>query len=482
MDGLPHALNVEEGRLRLSPRYAELAAFRGTVGSSDLEMTGRLDNLLGFALRDEELRGEARVASAFFDLNEWRSDDGELEAVVVPRNLDLYLVAEVGRLAFAEMDLRDARGSLRIRDERATLEGFRMDVFGGTMAVSGFYETRDPRRPTFDVGLRLAGIDVARAAGGAATIRALAPVARYAEGRVSTDLRLSGALGSDMTPVFDVLSGEGAFESAGIALRAFPGLERLADLLSTEALRNPGFTDIRSSFTIRDGRLHVSPFDVRIGQFATRVSGSHGFDETMDYVLALQVPASALGADAARAVGTLASQAGRVGLGFLPADVITLGVRLGGTVNRPVVSTDFRGTAATVQQVGSALREEADRRVEAVAERVDAVVDDARRQAEERARRMVDEAERQAARIRAEAEPIAAAVRREGHEQADALVDRAGNPAARIAARAGADRLRREADERADAVLRQADLRASSLVANARVRADSVSGAAPPEP
>jgi hypothetical protein len=348
-----------------------------------------------------------------------------------------------------------------------------MNVFGGTLAVTGFYDTTVPERPTFDVGLRLADVDVAEAAGGIATLRAFAPVVQYAEGRLSTELRLAGAMGGDMAPLLDVLSGRGSFQTIGLALQGFPLLERLADVLHTEALRNPGLTDVRSSFSIRDGRLHVSPFDVGLGQFSTTVSGSHGPDQSLDYTLTLHVPASVLGADANRAVGALAAQAGRAGLAFEPSEVISLGVRVGGTVAQPAVSTDFRGTTTTAaQQAAAALREEANRRAETIVTRVDATLEENRQRAEAEARRILDEAERQAERLRAEAQPLAETVRREGNEQADALLARAGNPAARVAAQLAADRLRRAADEQADRILREADTRADALLAEARGRAN----------
>jgi hypothetical protein len=482
-EGIPHAVQVDEGELRFSPRHAELTAFRGRIGSSDLEMTGRLDNLLGFALRDEELRGEARLASTFFDLDEWRSDEGEMEAVRVPRNLDLGLVADVQRLAFAGLDMRHARGSLRVRDSRATLDAFQMEIFGGSMAVTGYYETADPARPTFDVDLRLLGVDVAQAAAGAATVRALVPVARFAQGRVAADLRLHGAMGTDMTPEFEVLAGRGSFQTTGVALHGFPALERLSDLIRTEPLRHPALSDIRSTFTIQGGRLHVAAFDVRLGQFSSRVSGSHGFDDSLDYTLALQLPASAIGADATRAIGALAERAGRVGFAFQPADVITLGVQLGGSITSPSITTDLRESATSLaQQTRTALQDEADRHVDAVAERVDAALEDSRRRAEAEARRILESAERQADRIRAEAVPLSEAVRREGAEQADALLARATNPAARLAAQAGANRLRREADEKADRILREADLRADAIVLEARRQADMLAGDPIPVP
>jgi hypothetical protein len=431
-------------------------------------------------LRDEELRGTARLSSDRFDLNEWRSDD-ELQAIVVPANLDFVLTANVRQLVFGDLDLRDARGAVRIRDGRATLDDFELRLFGGTMAVNGFYQTTDPARPTFDVTLAVSDIDVAQAAAGVLTVRTLAPAARYAHGRISTDLRLSGALGEDMTPLYEVLAGRGSFRTASLSLQGFPGLERLAETLKIEQLRNPTMVDLRSTFQILDGRLHISPFDVRLGQFATTISGSHGIDETMDYSLAVRLPRALLGAEANQVVATLASQAGRVGVDLAAGDVVSVGVLLGGTVARPTPTTNLRDAATgAVQDVGDALRGEVERRLAVAGQRADSAADEARRRAEMEAARILEEAERQAARLRAEAASIASALRQEGHDRADALVAQATTPAARLAARTGADRLRREADSGALRILREADERAEALLADARRRATA--GGAPPPP
>jgi hypothetical protein len=467
---LPHPLRVEEAELRLSPRHAELAAFRGTMGSTDVAMTGRLDNLLGFALRDEELRGDARITSRFVNLDEWRSDD-EREAIIVPRNIDFALHARVDRLTFGDLDMRDARGELRVKDQRVTLEDFAMHVMGGAMALSGFYETTDPARPTFDLDLRMTDVDVPAAFAGLGTVRAFAPVARYARGRLSTQLRLAGALGADMAPVHDVLAAQGAFQAAGLVLQDFPPLDRLADVLKIANLRSPGLTDLESTFEIREGRLHVRPFDVGVGPVSMHVAGSNGLDQSLLYTIGLDVPRSALGTEANQVVATLISQTARAGLEVGASDVVRLGVQMTGTVTNPSIATDFRGvTQSAAGGVERALREEADRRLEAVEDRLDAAAEEARERARADAARLVAEAETRAAEIREEGRAVAERVRLEGYEQADALVARASGPVARAAAQTAAARLRRETDERADGIVREADARADALVAEARRR------------
>jgi hypothetical protein len=56
---LPHPLAIQQASLRLTPRRAELRSFTGTIGSSDFQASGSLENFLAFALRDDVLRGTA---------------------------------------------------------------------------------------------------------------------------------------------------------------------------------------------------------------------------------------------------------------------------------------------------------------------------------------------------------------------------------------------------------------------------------------
>jgi hypothetical protein len=478
---MPHALRVDDALLRFTPSHAELATLHGTIGSSDVALSGRIDNLLGFVLRDEELRGSARLESAFFDLNEWRSDD-DVEAIIVPGNLDFAVDAAVARLAFGTLDLRNARGALRIRDQRASLEDVRMDLLGGALAVSGWYETIEPARPLFDIDVRMTDVDVAAAAGAFATVRAFAPVARFAQGRVSADLRLNGALGSDLAPVLDALSGLGSFRTAGIALHDFPAMDRLADALKIRELAHPVLTDISSTIRIQDGRLHVQPFDVRVGEFALNVSGSNGIDQSLDYTIALQLPRALLGGEADRVLTGMVAQTARAGLVLQPGDVVTVRVLLTGTVTDPAIGTSFQNVAgSTATAVQQALQQEAERRIEAVEQRIDEAAEEARLRARAEAARFIAETEQRAATIREEARVLADAVRREADEQAAALVARATNPAARLAAQQAANRLRREADERAERLVRDADARADALVEEARRRGgDGAGGGEPP--
>ena len=464
-DSLPHPLSIREASLTLAPKSAELRSFDATIGGSDMRLSGRLDNLLGFALRDDVLRGSATLASRRFDLNEWRSDEGELSVIPVPANLDFGFDATVNEVLYDNLTLRNARGRLRVKDQRITLENFTFNTLGGGFAINGFYETTDVSKPTFDVGVKIQKLDIPQAFEAFTTVKMLAPVAEYAKGTFSTDLKLSGPLGKDMMPVYTQLTGQGSLQTSILRLQDFPPLDKVASLTKLSLLQDPGLKAVSSKFAVRDGRLHVQPFDVGIGQTSMRVSGSNGIDKSLDYDLSLKVPRSLLGAEANQAISGLMSKAAGAGVDLGAAQEIALGIKLGGKVNDPSVSTNVGSVAgSTAQAAGQAVQEAAE-------QQVNKAVDSAKQRASAEAAKLVAEAEKQAASIRAEGNALAEKVKKEGYLQADSLVAKSKGPLEQAAAKLAADRLRKETDSKAAGIVKEADTRANSLVAEAKKKA-----------
>jgi hypothetical protein len=472
-EALRQPVDVRRASVELTPQTAELRTFEATLGSSDLQATGRLDNLLGFVLGAQPLSGTGTFTSRRFDLDEWKSDD-ELAAIPVPAMFDLTLDGTIDELVYNGLEMTNARGRAVVREERLTLEGFSLETLGGRIGLDGFYETTDPTRPTFALDLLMDSLDVAGAAEAFLTVRTLAPVARYARGTFSTEMTLAGALGQDLTPVLDVLNGDGSVSTSRVAIEGFPLLDRLSERLELQRLSSPTVDAVRSSIHIEGGRLRVDPFQVGIGGLAMTVSGSNGIDQSVDYTLGIAVPRSGF---AGSALTSLASRAGPLGATLAAADPVVVSVGVGGTITQPsldlglsAAATSLRGAAT--QSAGAAVEQ----RIDEAQQRLDAEREEARQRARARADSIVAEAERRAETIRTEARRAAEQVRTEGGRAADEVLARATNPLARAAAQPVADRLRREADEGAAAIEREADERAAALVEEARAQADALVG------
>lgn len=474
-DELPQPVDIREAALRLSPSTAELSTFDARLGSSDLQASGQLYNLLGFVMGDQPLAGAASFTSGRFVVDEWRSEEEAGGVVPVPPRLDLTLDGSIDELVVNGIETRNARGRAIVRDQRVTFEGFGLETLGGRIALDGYYETIDPERPAFAVDIDLDSLDVAEASETLLTVRALAPVARYAQGTFSSSLALSGVLGQDLSPVIDVLDGDGSLSTSRVVIEGFPLLERLGERLGVQRLSNPAVQAVRSSIRIEDGRLTVNPFDVTVGGLAMTVSGSNGFDQSLDYSLSLQVPRSGMAEDA---LSSLVSNLGPAGSALASVDPVPVSVRVTGTPTQPSLDISLSEARRSVRDAATeAATAPVEERVEEAREQADSAQAEARRRAQARADSIVADARRRADAIRAEAAQAAARIREEGDRAAEEVLARATNPLTRAAAEATAERLRREADERASAIEREADERATAIVEEAEARAAEIIGA-----
>ncbi|HEU4647920.1 MAG TPA: AsmA-like C-terminal region-containing protein, partial [Gemmatimonadales bacterium] len=452
---LPHPLAIQQASLALAPERAQLKSFAGSVGSSDLQATGTLENLLGYALKDDVLRGTATVHSNKFNLDEWRSREGDLQIIEVPPKIDFGLTATIAELTYDKLKATNARGRLRIKDQRVTLEDFRMNALGGEMVLSGYYETTNPAKPRFDIALKLNQVDIPSTFQTFATVQALAPVAKFATGKVTTEVRLNGELGKNMMPLLAGLSGRGSLQTSQLALHDFPAMNKLADVTKLQFLNNPTLQPVNAKFQVQGGRLNVQPFAVKLGPTTMKVAGSNGLDQSLDYNLGLSVPRSALGGAANQAIAGLVSKAGQAGINLNAAPEIPLDIQLGGTVTNPSISVGA-GNVASSATAGAqqAVREAATEKASAAASQ------------------LVQEAEARAQGIRQDAQALAEKVKAEGYRQADSITAKAGsNPLLQAAAKPAADRIRKQSDDKAAGIVAEANRRADSLVAAARRQA-----------
>jgi hypothetical protein len=466
------AVRVDTAAIAFTPRAAELTALSAMLGRTDVRATGAFDNVLGYLLRGEDLRGRGTVASRAIDLGDWISPEPTTEVVVIPDHIDFTLTAAADRVTYGPLTATDVQGVVRLANQRATLNGLQWKIFRGTMTANGFYETTAPRRPTFDVAMRMASLDIPAAFAGLATVRAIAPVARWAQGAMSGDVALRGSLDSVMTPLLASLTSEGSFITDRLGFEKMPILEKLADALSFEAIRNPTIGTQRGAFSMANGRVTVRPFTASVGGFGITVGGSHGIDQTLAYDVALAVPRGLLAGGAMDAVNKLVRQAGRTDADLAAGDVAQLRARVTGSVASPAVAVDFAGIATSVADAGKALvAQQVEQRVDAVKQTADSALEAARERARAEGAKLIAEAERQADTIRAAARGLAEAGKRAASARADSLAAKASGPVAQIAARAAADRVRREAEQQAERVVREADSRAEALVARAKQQA-----------
>lgn len=487
---LPEALEVSQAEFLLAPQFVSMPAFSMKLGESDLSASGRIDNLLGFVLDDQLLKGAFETRSAFFNLNQLMESlpedttnaPTELSVIRVPANIDFSLSSGFDRLQFGKLDITNVTGVIRLAEEKAVLEDLRMNLLGGSLALNGLYSTAGDF-PEVSLGLNVSQFNIQQAFNAFNTLDILAPIGKYALGNFSASLNLESLLDNTLKPVLESLTGGGSLNSSSLTIQGSPAMTRLADLTRVETFKQIPVRDLMMSFSFEDGRVDVKPFDLKFGQSRATVSGSNFFDRTISYVMNVEMPREQFGGAANQVLNNLVSQAAGKGITITPGQTVNLDVIIGGSFTNPEVSFGLSGVMEDVkdqvrQQLEQRLQDEASQVREQLQDRVQETTDEARQkiQAEldARADQVMQQARRQADNIRREATAAAEKIRAEARQQAQRLENEASGPIAKAAARRAGEALIREADQRAAQVEAEGERNAQRILTEAQQQADRI--------
>lgn len=405
---LPQGFTINKASLAFNPNRMQLTEFTGAAGGSDLAMNGYLSNYLGYFLREDEvIKGELNLHSGEFNVNEWMTDEEaderdtmELEVIEIPKNIDLALNSTIDQLIYDNLTLNDMKGRMTVREGRLNLDNLRFNLLGGRFLMSGYYDTENPAKPAFDFRFDVEELSVKQAYQNFNTVQALAPVAQHVEGGFSTNFSLRGNLQPNMTPDLGSLSGQGLILLADAALQDSKIISGITSLTSQAKTDKLSLKDIRLNAEIKDGRLHVKPFNFNLGNIEATASGSNGLNGDVDYIVGMNIPSGQLGQSINEAIASLGGPKEAVG------ETIKLNVKIAGDYNDPKVSlasterSEEGGAAAGARETvkgkieaeKETLKEEAGEQIEETKQEVQKEIDEQKEKAKEEVMKEVDRA------------------------------------------------------------------------------------------
>lgn len=472
----PQGVKINETTLNFTPRFVQLANFDAQIGKSDIRMDGRLENFIPFALKDETLKGKLNLYSRILDLNEFMTEDATPEAetpqdtvpmsvIEIPKNIDFVMASQLNKILFDKLEIDNVKGEVIVRNGAVKMNNVNMSMLQGTLALTGEYNTQNPKAPAIDFGMDIRNFDIPSAVRAFSSLEKLAPQVKNLTGNISTKMTLNALLDSAMSPILKTVNAKGRFNSQNIAIVNSKVFGKAADLLKNDDFRNPRLKSLDAGFTVKDGVVNIEPFDTEVADMKMNFGGTMNLEQAIDFRIKLDVPKSKLG-PASDALGAVSAAAAAKGLNLATSDRIKVNLKVGGTATDPKVGLDG----------GEATQGVKDQVKEVVTQQVDKAKEEARKKAREEADKLIADAEKQAETIRKEAEALAAKIRAEADTKAKKVEDEAKgkNPLVQQAAKKSAEQIRKEGDEAAKKVIREADSKAQSLIDKAKEEAEKL--------
>nr|WP_315219440.1 AsmA-like C-terminal region-containing protein [uncultured Flavobacterium sp.] len=347
------SMNISIAEVAFDPAKINLKKFNATTGKSDIAINGVLENFYGFMFKKQELKGNFNMSSNQLAVDDFmttgepateKTEAKPTEAMKIPAFLNCTLNAKATTVLYDNLKLKDVSGRLLIKDEKATLENFKTSIFGGTIGLNGAVSTKT-KVPTFDMSLGFNQVDIAQTFTQLDMMKKIAPIAGIINGKLNSTIKLNGNLDAkELTPDLKSISGDllGQLLSTTVNAKNSTLLSALGSNIKFLDVNKLNLNDLKMALTFDNGKVNVKPFDIKYQDIKATIGGTHGFDQTMNYNLKLDVPAKYLGSEANAFIAKM-SPADAAKLENIPVNAL-----ITGNFSTPKISTDMKSAVSSL--------------------------------------------------------------------------------------------------------------------------------------
>ena len=487
---------IDELLFRFSPQNLSLEKLVGKTGNTDFSMAGKVDNYMAYVFKDELLKGSFTFNSNYIDLDELMNLVPALESeaaatteaqsaesgepLLIPANIDFDMMTSIGKMRYNGIDIKNLGGKVTLKDEIATLHNLNMDAMGGAIGLGGSYNTQNHEKPKVNFNYVLKELEIEQLAKNFLTIEKLAPIAKYAKGKISSSFTMSSDLTANLEPILSSLNGLGDLTSNSISISGFKPLDKISEVTKLKNLNNQTINNIKTKFKFEDGKMAFNPFDVVLGGIKTNVSGTTSLDQSINYDMKMIIPKEKIPAEMVKIVEQAAAKVNslspKLNISALPKE-LPINVNLIGTIMDPKVNTNFK--EALMEASGNMKDALIDNIKETAKDTVKAIINDAKETvkenvAEQKAK-IIAEAQKQSDKIKADAAKANASAKAEADKLYNQAVAEAGsNPLKKKAAEIAAKKVKDEAYKKADDAQAAANKKADDVLAKGKAEADKL--------
>lgn len=346
---IPQGLYISDASMDFTPSRINLKNFKGKMGRSDISLSGYLTNYISYTFRDGTLTGRLNHYSELIDANEFLDSDDNADidtdtiegsVIIIPDKLDLTFTSNIQNLYFDNLHITGTNGVISVKNRIANLDNLMMKMLNGSMIISGQYNSNDTLNVFSDMKLQINGIDIAQGVDAFTSIKKIAPIATYAEGKISSSISYYAPFDPNGEIIMDKLESKGYLSSKTLHIKNNASLDQLAKVTN-----NPRYKDLRTNsfkvnYTVKDGKVVVEPFKVTVEDKDMEIWGNHNLNNTMDYSIKTTVAPRELGDE----VGSLLS------LVSDPNKQLPVTIKIKGNVKKPSISLDAKEAIKELQK------------------------------------------------------------------------------------------------------------------------------------
>ncbi|MFM7024233.1 MAG: AsmA-like C-terminal region-containing protein [Flavobacteriales bacterium] len=394
-------VNISKANLHFTPQALDLTAFESKIGNSDLSANGKIENYLGYVMKDETVKGAFSISSQYFDVNQFMSDDtttattaaaAEPEdtassgAIELPKNVDFVLTSDLKKIKYDTYEIQNFAGQLLMKEGVLKFVNNTFKLLDADFKLSGQYHALNPQKPYSNLQFEIKNMDIPKAYANFNTIKKLAPICENTEGKLNMGLDVETYFTSAMDVDYNSITGKGNLFIQNAKIKESKFTQGLRDVIKSDKFNSFELKDLKIYFFITNGKVSVEPFDIKMSKSKAKVSGWNSVDMKMDYTMATSIHKDEFGGAANQQAQQLVAMLNqKTGAAVTVPEFINADIKITGDVTNPKFSIHPKGASGDAgKSVADQAKAELEKRAREEAEKLkQKAEDEARKKAEE---------------------------------------------------------------------------------------------------
>ncbi|MEO5601729.1 MAG: AsmA-like C-terminal region-containing protein [Cyclobacteriaceae bacterium] len=284
------------GNLQFSNNDLALSNVSGKLGNSDFLLNGFFKNIITFLLFENQPIGiETDLKARFIDLNQLfalgfgnsdESTQNDQYTFRLSRHVNLNFNCDIKSLKYKRFHAKAVLGDLLVKNQMAVSRNLSLNTMGGNLKLSGIVDGQNPKAIDVVTTLSLNGIHLDSAFYVFENFNQTFIQDKHLKGRATADINLEMTLNQNLRLFQETLIADIGISIAKGELNNFEPLKKLERYVGgEEGLNRLRFSELKNDIHIENKSIYLPMMEVRNNVTDIKISGTHTFDQRIDYRL-----------------------------------------------------------------------------------------------------------------------------------------------------------------------------------------------------
>jgi len=294
-------LQIPGGQILIDNENLETNKLQVIRGKSSLELSGKALNFLNYLLKpNQPLRVELDVKSPLIDADDFvfssnaktnsvQNTDENKNAFNLHDNISADLKLQITEVVFRQFKARNLQGQLEIKNKKLLAKNFSFEAFNGDITLTGIANANQSDQLGITGSAKLVDVNIRQLFTQLNNFGQSIVEAQNLNGKATTQIDFSANWNNQLQCNLSSVEASADVTIDNGELVDYKMLEYLSEYVKLAELKHVKFSSLQTHVAIRNQTIYISKTSVKNTALDLELSGSHTFDNVIDYRIKLRL-------------------------------------------------------------------------------------------------------------------------------------------------------------------------------------------------